>query len=61
VNCPVVLERALLTPPLVAWHGLFNEHPFYGPLTQGVLTSSVYFLGGLTAAYLLFRRRQVGA
>jgi ABC-2 type transport system permease protein len=61
VNGPMVLQRALLTSPLEAWHGFFTEHPFYGPLTQGAVTSAVYFLGSLVAAYLLFRRRDMGS
>jgi ABC-2 type transport system ATP-binding protein len=61
VNGPMVLRRALLTSPLEAWHGFFTEHPFYGPLTQGAVTSGVYFLGSLVAAYLIFHRRDVGS
>jgi ABC-2 type transport system permease protein len=61
VNLPRAVDRALLTPPLVAWHGLFAEPPYYGPLTQGMVTSSVYFAGGLAATYVLLRRRDMGA
>lgn len=60
VNLPRAVDRALLTPALVAWHGLFTEHPYYGPLTQGITTSCVYFLGCLAATYLLLRKRDMG-
>jgi ABC-2 type transport system permease protein len=61
VNLPRVVNGALLTPALVAWHGLFTEQPYFGPLTQGILTSSVYFFGCLVAAYMLLRGRDMGA
>ncbi len=61
VNLPRALSSTLLTPALVAWHGLFTEPPYYGPLVQGMVTSCVYFFGCLAAAYVLLRRRDVGA
>jgi ABC-2 type transport system permease protein len=50
----------LLTPPFVAWHGLFTEHPYYGPLLEGTVISGAYFLGCLAAAYRLVRERDMG-
>ena len=61
VDGPRILQWSLLTPALVAWHGLFTEHPYCGPLIQGTATSGVYLVAGLTAAFLLFRRRDMGA
>jgi ABC-2 type transport system ATP-binding protein len=61
VNLPRAMNVTLLTPALVAWHGLFTEPPYYGPLGQGIVTSCVYFFGSLAAAYVLLRRRDVGA
>ncbi len=61
VNLPRAVSVTLLTPALVAWHGLFTEPPYYGPLAQGIATSGVYFFGCLAAAYVLLRRRDVGA
>jgi ABC-2 type transport system permease protein len=60
VNGPEAIRRALLTPPFLSWHGLFNEHRYYGPLIQGTAISGVYFTGCLVAAYLLLRRRDMG-
>jgi ABC-2 type transport system permease protein len=34
--------NVLLTTPFGSWHGLVREHPFYGPLWQGVLVSVVW-------------------
>ncbi len=60
VNGPSVIPRVLLTPPFVAWHGLFTEPRYYGPLLEGTATSGAYFVGCIVAAYLLLRRREVG-
>jgi len=59
-NGPDALRGMLLTPPFVGWHGLFTEHRYYGPLIQGTAVSGVYAIGCLTAAYHLFRRRDMG-
>ncbi len=61
VNLPGAVSGTLLTPALVAWHGLFTEPPYHGPLVQGVVTSCAYFFGCLATAYVLLRRRDVGA
>jgi ABC-type multidrug transport system ATPase subunit/ABC-type transport system involved in multi-copper enzyme maturation permease subunit len=60
VNGPSVIQRVLLTPPFVAWHGLFTEPRYYGPLLEGTATSGAYFVVCLAAAYLLLRRREPG-
>jgi ABC-type multidrug transport system ATPase subunit/ABC-type transport system involved in multi-copper enzyme maturation permease subunit len=60
VNGPEAVRRMMLTPPFVAWHGLFTEHPYYGPLARGTAISGVYIVGSLAAAYLLLRRRDMG-
>jgi ABC-2 type transport system ATP-binding protein len=60
VNGPYAVRRVLLTPPFVAWHGLFTDPPYYGPLIQGTAISAVYFVGGLAATYALLRRRELG-
>jgi len=61
LDAPDVVRRVLLTPPLVAWHGLFAEPPYYGPLFQGATISGAYFVGCLAAAYLLVRDRDMGS
>jgi ABC-2 type transport system ATP-binding protein len=57
---PDVVRRMLLTPPFVAWHGLFTEHPYYGPLIEGTAISSAYLVGCLAGAYQLIRERDMG-
>jgi ABC-type multidrug transport system ATPase subunit/ABC-type transport system involved in multi-copper enzyme maturation permease subunit len=61
VNGPSALQRALLTPAFVAWHGLFSDHPYYGPLVQGTITSGFYLVASLTVTYAVFVRRDAGA
>jgi ABC-2 type transport system ATP-binding protein len=61
VNGPSALQRALLTPAFVAWHGFFADPPFYRPLLQGVVTSGLYLAGSLAATHLLLERRDMGS
>ncbi len=58
VDGPHAVRRLLLTPAFEAWHGLFAEPRFYGPLLQGAATSAAYFAVCLSAAYLVVCRRQ---
>jgi ABC-2 type transport system ATP-binding protein len=51
-------QKALLTPTLVAWHGLFVEPRYYRPLALGTVTSGVYFLTCLGVAFALYRGRE---
>ncbi len=60
VDGPDVVRRMLLTPPFVAWHGLFTEHAYYGPLVGGTAISTAYLVGCLAAAYQLIRERDMG-
>jgi ABC-2 type transport system permease protein len=60
VNGPDIVHRALLTPPFLAWHGLFAEHRYYRPLMQGTAVSVAYFVACLAMAYRIMRRRDVG-
>jgi ABC-2 type transport system ATP-binding protein len=60
VDGPDAIRRALLTPAFVAWHGLFNEHPYYRPLILGTAISVAYLIGCLSAALALVRRRDIG-
>ncbi len=48
-----------LTAQFLAWHGLFAEPPFQGPLRQGLVVASVYLLVGLLTAYVVFSRRDL--
>jgi len=60
LDAPDVVRLALLTPPLVAWHALFTEHPYFGPLTHGAAISGAYFVFCLVVAYRLMRERDLG-
>ena len=60
LDAPELLRQMLLTPPLGAWHGLFAEPPFHGPLVQGLAICGAYFASCLTVAYRLVRARDVG-
>jgi ABC-type multidrug transport system ATPase subunit/ABC-type transport system involved in multi-copper enzyme maturation permease subunit len=60
LNGPEVVRRMLLTPPFVAWHGLFTEHAYYGPLVEGTAISCAYLIASLAGAYRLVRERDMG-
>jgi ABC-2 type transport system permease protein len=59
VDGPDAIRRAMLSAPFAAWHGLFAEPPFYGPLTEGTAISAAYFVASVGLAYVLFRRRDM--
>ncbi|GAB1640047.1 ABC transporter permease [Krasilnikovia sp. MM14-A1259] len=52
-------RKLLLTTPFEAWHGLFAQHPFTGPLTTGLAVSAAWTLICLAGAYLSLRRRDI--
>jgi ABC-2 type transport system permease protein len=49
----------LLTTPFEAWHGLFADPRFTGPLTEGLVTSAVWCAVSLGAAFVTLRRRDI--
>ena len=49
----------LLTTGFEAWHGLFADPRFTGPLTQGLITSAVWCVLSLGAAFLMISRRDI--
>jgi ABC-2 type transport system permease protein len=49
----------LLTTPFEAWHGLLAEPRFTGPLLDGLVTSAVWSVVTLAAAFLVLRRRDI--
>lgn len=49
----------LLTTPFEAWHGLLAEPRFTGPLLDGLLTSAVWSVVSLAAAFLVLRNRDI--
>jgi ABC-2 type transport system permease protein len=59
VNAPEVVRMLLPTTPFGAWHGLFTDPPFHGPLAQGAVVSAVYFVLFVGGAHALLRRRDI--
>lgn len=49
----------LLSTPFEAWHGFVREHPFYGPLWQGLLVCAVWTVACLVPAFRVLTRRDV--
>jgi ABC-2 type transport system permease protein len=49
----------LLTTPFEAWHGLFADPRFTGPLTEGLITSAAWCAVCLGAAFVMLRRRDI--
>jgi hypothetical protein len=49
-------RKLLLTTPFEAWHGLFAQHPFTGPLTTGLAESEQ---GGGERRDPLYRQRRI--
>ena len=48
-----------LTAQFVAWHGLFAEPRFHGPLLRDLMVSVVYLFACLMPAYVAFSRRDL--
>lgn len=59
LSLPPRLRDALLSTPFSAWHGLWAQAPFAGPIRRGLLTSALWCLVSGVAAWVLFRRRTV--
>jgi ABC-2 type transport system permease protein len=60
VDGPEGVRRLLIASAFGAWHGLFSEPPFYGPVIHATLVSGVYLVACLTVAYRLLQRRDIG-
>lgn len=52
-----LIRPLLLTTPLEAWHGLFADPAFSGPLVVGLVVSAVWCIVSVTIAFVVFRRR----
>lgn len=61
LTLPLGLHDALLTTPFAAWHGLWTEPSYLGPLLRGLLTSTVWSVLCLGAAWAVFRSRRFPA
>lgn len=59
-DAPEVIHRSLITFGFTAWHGLFAEPSYYGPIAYGAIVSGLYVVVCLTVAYRLLQRRDVG-
>ncbi|MCW3038302.1 MAG: transporter permease [Solirubrobacterales bacterium] len=53
------IRPLLLSTPFESWHGLLVEHPFHGPLVTGLITSAIWCVLTLGAAFVLLRRRDI--
>jgi ABC-2 type transport system permease protein len=61
ISLPAWGQLALLSTPFMTWHGFWVQPPFYGPFEQGLVTCAVYFVACGSVAWLVFRRRTIGA
>jgi ABC-2 type transport system permease protein len=53
------IRPLLLTTPFEAWHGLLASPRFIGPLLEGCVTSLVWSVASLAAAFLVLRQRDI--
>lgn len=60
-NMPAWAQQALLSTPFMAWHGFWGAPPYYGPFLWGLVTCAAWFTVCTLAAWLIFRRRTIGA
>jgi ABC-2 type transport system permease protein len=61
INMPQSVRASFLSTPFASWHGFWVATPFYGPLRQGLVTSAVWFVVCISAAWGVFRRRSLAA
>ena len=60
-NMPAWAQQVLLSTPFMAWHGFWGAPPYYGPFLWGLVTCAAWFVVCTLAAWLIFRRRTIGA
>ena len=60
-NLPAWAQQVLLCTPFMAWHGFWGAPPYYGPFLWGLVTCAAWFTVCTLAAWLIFRRRTIGA
>ena len=53
------LQHYLLSAQFDAWHGFFQTPLYWTPIVRGIWVSAIFIVVPLTAAYVLFRRRDV--
>ncbi len=54
------IRRLLLATAFSAWHGLFAQPQYYGPLLSGTVVSIAYLATCLAIAFYLLVRRDIG-
>jgi ABC-2 type transport system permease protein len=54
-----IIRPLLLTTSFEAWHGLFTQRRFTGPLVEGLLASAAWSVLSLGAAFAIVRRRDI--
>jgi ABC-2 type transport system permease protein len=47
----------LIGAALFTWHGLFNAHPYFGPLIVGIAVSVIWAVACIDVSWMLLRRR----
>jgi ABC-2 type transport system permease protein len=52
-----LVRRSLLGTQFLAWHGLFAQPTFTGPIVEDVIVSAVYLALALGASWFVLRRR----
>jgi ABC-2 type transport system permease protein len=60
-NMPAWAQQVLLSTPFMAWHGFWGAPSYYGPFLWGLVTCAIWFAVCTLAAWLIFRRRTIGA
>jgi len=60
VDGPESARQLLIANAFGAWHGLFTEPQYYGPLVCGTAVSVTYVVVSIGVAYGMLRRRDVG-
>jgi ABC-2 type transport system permease protein len=60
VDGPESVRQLMITSAFGAWHGLWTEPHFYGPLVHGTIVSAIYFVVCTVVAYRVMLRRDIG-
>ena len=61
IGTGVWVHLLLLGSAFDAWHGLFVDHPFFGPLVVSMLVCTIWIAGALGASWLILRGREFDA
>ena len=61
IDLPLTVRHWLISTPFGSWVGLWAQPRYATAVGQGVLTSAVWAVGCAAVAWLVFRRRDIGA